>query len=146
MVSFSALERGRQISTPVRLKRSMVASSLVIKSYLDWYCNCEIYWINTLVKVYFGEFIRKLMCSRNKNFKETQKLIVFTIKTNSKTHLLKLWTQSPDQVLSRFTFSTSTLLFDEIFIGAEVCCLHSNYYMSEGNTSHACRSPLTTTP
>ena len=43
---------------------------------------------------------------------------------DSKAYLLKLWTYSLRQVLRRSTFSTGTLTFCEIYLGAEGCRPH----------------------
>ena len=65
----------------------------------------------------FGEFVGKLMCVTNfwnEKLQETKNFIVFTIKLNSKTYLLKLRTHSPHQISLSFTSSAGILIFDEI--------------------------------
>ena len=61
-----------------------------------------------------------------KSLQKTEKLRVSTMETNSKAYLIKQWTQTPHQVSLRLTFSTGTLIFDGIYIGAEVYRLHPN--------------------
>ena len=84
--------------------------------------RCRVIWKNKVCSILLGIFLQ-----------ETKKIMVLTIKLNSKAYLSKLWTHSPHQVLLRFTLFTGAPTSHEVCKGTRTCRSHPQ---TRSSTAH----------